>query len=886
MNIKRITALVLIVSLCLLSLPAFSAGSTYESDRNLAYYEILSKLGILPEFVAEKNPGDTITRGEFSYLTAAGFSYPVSSSERHFADVDYSKEYAGAVMSLYSAGIVNGDAKGNFYPEDKLTVADASVIITRALGYTVMADSLGGYPTGYQLAANKTGLFNGVNQTEYLSVSDAVRLVFNALTADRMEKDYSGKEAYEVLDNSSELYNTYGLKYTSGVVEKNEITALDSPLGYKTPSVQIDGVKYNDSGYLAQELLGYHADVLYSEEDNGRKNIFLIYASDENNTLRIDAEDIYQAEGSGIKYDVNGRSKSLDIDFNIAVIYNNIAAPSINGLDFIPEYGDILLVDNNGDNNYDVVFVNSYETYVAYGVTEDSIIDVNDEIIDLSIYEEENIAVYKNGTAVELDSIAPYDVVSVCRSIKNEAVVIHVSQSQVTGVLNELADEECVIGETAYSLSPAMIKAVNDKKYVLPAPGEEVLAYIDIKGNIIHFREALYNGMAYGYVMGLSEASGFDETVLRVINHLGNVDDLTIKEKVLVNQTYKYEPGDVIPYLKDGDNVKHQLIKYKKSGSNILEEICFEESGDIFDEKRLVLAADYTQAKKYWRPSGRSFDGLTPVTDETIFFSVPTSDGDKRYADKYDVSNYTVLQNDVSYGYKAYDAREAGVVSVILLEGGKSTSFDPETTISVISDVKKTLNANEEEVLSVQYMLGGTMRQALTDYTLSYGPTPRTGNTVSWFGTPDVEAVSLYNTSDGIGEGDVVFISLSAEGTISGIYKITDASKAPDMMDGYKNPSAESYKSYQVTYGKMIELNNTIYTILPEGRSDEEKVVPFSSHYTATRYTYVDLNERDVKAVKVTVDYLKRCVNNDDYRILTRSGNAAVLDCVIYKLKK
>ena len=106
------------------------------------------------------------------------------------------------------------------------------------------------------------------------------------------------------------------------------------------------------------------------------------------------------------------------------------------------------------------------------------------------------------------------------------------------------------------------------------------------------------------------------------------------------------------------------------------------------------------------------------------------------------------------------------------------------------------------------------------------------------------------------------------------------------MMDGYRNPTAESYKAYQMTYGRVMELNNTIYTVLPEGRADETNVIPFSAHYTATRYTYVDLNERDVKAVKVTVDYLKRCVNNDDYRVLVRSGNAAVLDCVIYKLKK
>lgn len=886
MNIKRIIALVLVASLCLLSNIAFADSRTFESDKNLVYYEILSKLEILPEFIAEKEPSDNITRGEFGYLAAAAFGYPLDGTERCFADMDYSKEYAGAVVSLYSAGIVNGNAGGSFYPDNDITVADAAAIMIRTLGYSVMADSMGGYPAGYIAAANKTGLFYGLSLGEYMTVSDAVRLVFNAMTVDRMEKSYSGEESYSVEEDSNELYNRYGLKYAYGVVEKNKITSLDSPAGFGTLAVQIDGVKYNDSEGLAQALLGYHADILYFEEANGRKNIFLAYAGGENSTLRIDAEELYFDGSGNLKYDVNGRSKNLDIDFNIAVIYNNIAAPTINSFDFIPAYGDILLVDNTGDNNYDAVFVNSYETYVVYAVTEDSVTDINDAVIDLSVYEEENITVYKDNAEIELEEIVPYSVISVCPSANKEAVVIHVSENQCSGTFTSFAEDECTIGGTDYNLSPLLEKAIADKTVVLPDMGTEVLAYIDIKGNIVHFKDALFAGMAYGYVMGIRTENGFDGTLLRVINHLGNVDDLTIEDDVWVDQTEYKSADDIIQYFTDGTKTIHQLIKYKKNGKNMLKEVCFESTGDIKDEKRLVLAADYTSAKKYWRPSGRSFDGLTPVTDDTIFFSVPTSDSDKLNPDKYDVANYSVLQNDVAYGFKAYDAREAGVVSAILLEGGKSSSFDPETTISTISDVRKSVNADGEEVLTVQYMFGGTMRQAVTDYEITYGPAPRNSIPVSWFGTPGTPAASLYNTPDGIGEGDVVFISLSAEGTIQGIYKISDASKAPDMMDGYRNPTAESYKSYQMTYGRVMELNNTIYTVLPEGRADESNVIPFSSHYTATRYTYVDLNERDVKAVKVTVDYLKRCVNNDDYRVLVRSGNAAVLDCVIYKLKK
>ena len=886
-TIKRITALMLAVSIFLL-MPVYAAENSYENDDNFVYFEILNKLEIMPKFISDKNPDEAITKGEFSYLVAAGFGYSVSSAERYFEDIDYSKDYAGAVMSLYQSGIVKGASDKMFNPEKVVTTAEAATMIMRALGYEPMAEEAGGYPSGYLAAASKAGIFNGVSQADNnLTISAAVRLVFNSLTVDRMErKSYSEEATYVIKDDSSELYNRYGLKYAEGVVEKNNVTSLDSKEGTNSAYVVIDGEEYSDIGYMAQNLLGYHADVLY-EEDNGKRTIFLIYASDDNNTIKIDSDDVYDIKNDYLLYGVDNKEKKAKVEFNAAIIYNGVSAPTINAMEFVPDYGDVLLVDNNGDGVYDVVFVNSYENYVVNLATEDAIVDINNEIIDLSDYDEENVFIIRNGQQEEISDLAPYDVISVCRSIDDEMITIYVASEQITGIFESASDDEYVIGEKAYTISPELAENISEGAVPKPELGEELVAYLDIKGNIAHFKEALFNGMKYGYVMGLNEGrAGFEDTMLRVINHLGEVEDLILEDAVLVNQGSKYEIENLLPLLKDGTSVKHQLVKYKTKGKGELEEISFEETGDIADEKRLVLSADYTGAKKYWRPSGRCFDGLSPVTADTVFFSVPTDNADKKNADKYAVANCTILQNDQPYEFKAYDAGEAGVVSVILLEGGKTSSFDPESTICVISDVSTSLNEKEEVVLSISYMLAGTMKSALTESEVTYGPTPRVSETVSWLGTPDVEASSLIGTEDGIGDGDVVFFNFNSEGKIDGIYKIADASKAPDMYDGLTNPTALSYKAFQLTYGKMLAINNTIYTILPEGKTDESLAVPFSSHYTGTRYTYVDLNERNVTPVKVTVDYLNRCSNNDDYRVLTRSGNAAVLDCVIYKLKK
>ena len=311
-TLQRIFAVIIMTALCF-SLPVSAGDASYDGDKNFAYYEILAKLGVLTEFIAEKDADAAITRGEFSYLLAGGFSYPVTSAQRYFSDVDSSREYAGAVMSLYEAGIVTGASDAEFHPDADISLADATVMTIRALGYAPMANQSGGYPGGYQITAMKVGVLNGVTQNHSrLSVSDAVRLVFNALTADRMELVYyGGEETYAVKEGSSVLSQIYRLHYARGVVEKNAITSLDTPDGYDLSYVQVGGVKYADPDYLGQSLLGYHADVLYRQHDDGTREIFLIYASSENNTLRIDAEDIVGHTTETLTYEVEEKERKV-----------------------------------------------------------------------------------------------------------------------------------------------------------------------------------------------------------------------------------------------------------------------------------------------------------------------------------------------------------------------------------------------------------------------------------------------------------------------------------------------------------------------------------------------------------------------------------------------
>jgi len=919
---NKITRIIAVVLAMLLSLQLLVVAddTAYESDKNYTYFKVFSKLEILPTAIAEKDPSLAITRGEFAYLAAGAFGLPSTNSNRYYSDVDYAKEYAGSIMSLHDAGIVSGNANGSFYPEAAITPTDAAVILTRLLGYETMAKQYGGYESGYLVAANEIGLFKGVaSDGTTLSVSDAVRLVFNSLTADRMEDhSYNGITRFEITEDSSRLLKTYGLKYTSGVVEKNAYTSLSATEGFAREYISVDGVTYYDPDGLAQNLLGYHADILYEEDDDGTLSIFLIYASKKNNVVRFDADDVFKTDGQTIYFDAQGEDRSADVKFNASIIYNEVADLTSNGLDFIPEYGEITLIDNNGDHEYDVVFVSAYQTLVVFGVDDDSIRDADGNVVDFSTVEDDRRVVYKNGKEIEITQIAAKDVASICFSKSGDSVTIYVSEDKVRGVLKQYFDDEYTIDESEYIVTSACMKDIAEGRIKQPKAGAEVVAYLDFKGNIAYFEEEKFGGYYYGYVMAIDEAAdgALTDKLLRVMNHNGEVDDLVLEPAVTVDlNPAKVSVTNLISnYLKSGDELIHQLVKYKKNHKNQLTDINFakttEQTNDEMLELSYILNMTYSGPDGYyqqdangrptstknpgvddravnvvppaqsaeaycWRPSGRCFDGYAPVNEDTVFFMVPYAEAEITDPTRYKVSNYTLLANDQKYNnLYIYDKGEAGVVNVVLVAGSASGTINPNQAVAVISDIKTTLDADGTEVLSISYMHGGSIKSGVTRTEVNY-------SIDDYYGLEPIDAAALTDAT-GIGIGDVVYVETDTDGKINNIYRITDASNVADMTAGVTNPSSATYKSARTFYGKMLDIKGTTYEITDEAGTITE---PVSAHYTGTRYTYVDLTAKKVTPVKVTVDYLNRCSNNDNYRLLLKMMNAAVLDCVIYKVQ-
>jgi hypothetical protein len=99
------------------------------------YVSTLAARGILGGFPdGTFHPNDNITRAQFAAIAVKALNVPANSSVSSFNDVPAKYWAAPAIGAVSSAGLVTGFPDSTFKPEDKLTRAQALVILAKALG--------------------------------------------------------------------------------------------------------------------------------------------------------------------------------------------------------------------------------------------------------------------------------------------------------------------------------------------------------------------------------------------------------------------------------------------------------------------------------------------------------------------------------------------------------------------------------------------------------------------------------------------------------------------------------------------------------------------------------------------------------------------------------
>lgn len=149
--------------------------------------DYLYKKGIISEAADGRfRPNDSVTRAEFVKMLVGALRITDKSAQVKLSDVSQSDWYYEYVSSAVSYGLVLGDEKGNFRPNDKITRQDICVIISRAmdkLGYG-KADAgqlfyddaqISAYAKDAVYRMRTHGIVNGTGDGGFAPLSDATR---------------------------------------------------------------------------------------------------------------------------------------------------------------------------------------------------------------------------------------------------------------------------------------------------------------------------------------------------------------------------------------------------------------------------------------------------------------------------------------------------------------------------------------------------------------------------------------------------------------------------------------------------------------------------------------------------------------------------------------
>ena len=205
-NLKRALSLLLSSTLVLGMLVMGGSAAGYKdvdaSNDHREAIEVLQAVGIMTgDENGNFNPDGSITRNEMAVIMAhlLNLDYDYYRGTNPFTDVP---EWAAPYVAACAAeGVVAGIGNGQYGGNQKVTAAQASLMIMKALGYFQNAEDFG---SDWQVAtirqASYINLFDRINATaeSALTRAQVAQLVLNGLTSDMV--DFTGDKGIQIGD--------------------------------------------------------------------------------------------------------------------------------------------------------------------------------------------------------------------------------------------------------------------------------------------------------------------------------------------------------------------------------------------------------------------------------------------------------------------------------------------------------------------------------------------------------------------------------------------------------------------------------------------------------------------------------------------------------------
>ena len=801
-------------------IPSDVAGTRYEEP-----IQVLSALNIM---IGDENgafrPDDTIIRSEVTKMAicALGLEDAAEASKgtSKFPDVSSSHWANGYINLATDMGIIIGDDKGKFRPNDTITYAEAMTIMVRALGFEPKAQEKGGFPSGYILTASENGLTDKVqgSSAKPISRGNVAYLTMNALEAKMMEQiSFGPNPEYGIVDKTL-LEDRLGVTKHEGQVVAIPNSGILGESKLVDGQVQI-GDEIYETEYNMNNLLGFNVTYYVRDEGKGSEAIILAMpTAGKNKTLEVNAdlfETVKNQNGKKVieyfESETTSKTKTAEISEKAKLVYNGKHAEfSDDLLNISDKSGKINLLDTDKDGVYDIVYVTVYNNMVVDTVSANGKITDKYDAPTIQLNEDVEYTIERGLDRIKVSDLKEYDVLSVSQSLDKKLYTIIVTNETVEGKVTATDDDGYVIGGKTYKVAKNYKEAISI--------GLEGKFYLDMDGKIAAVDTTARLSSNYAY---LTKAYQTEDGIVKFKLFTKEGKEITIEaaDKIRHNNAGGKKATEVLKALK-GDNaeVSNQLITYSVNSDGKLSQINTAKDNSQTGKVDLSnFTLNYVLNDAVYNETQKKLGNIR-VNDKTIIFNIPEDSTD---SSDYTIATLDMFEDEESYDVLVYDRTEDFTAKAIVVTNANFKT-NADSPIAVVKSVSTGTNSDEEITDVLRALVDGKEQTIFAD------------------------SQGILKKADGktLAEGDIIQYKTNAEGEIVSIRVLMSIS------DKRTEKTEKPAENLEIVYGKVTKkFSSSINVTVNDGDTlnftlgEDVKVYSVDTTVSKNKVTLAEIND-------------------------------------------
>ena len=580
--LKILIATVLSIALVLPTVPVVFASDSVNSTEISNELKLLEKIGVINADDMAKPWDAEMTRAEFAMVMIKLYGKDIVAYSLHntnyFSDVSPEYEEAGYINAAYSLGLMNGTEDGKFLPKKAVDGESAVISAAIILGYgKLLEDSEDKFISAQKiLSTNKGGRKIIFNRDTVLTRGQVYEMVEHIMEGPTLkvtgmtDNNETFETGYTVL---SEYHNVYD---GVGVVTANSLTSVTSQAGNTgNEQVKIGGKTFNDTYNLAYDLLGYNVKFWYQEDDTTAEGTIVFAEKYNNETIELNQDNIINCTSMQYTYtDEKDKVKKESIK-GADIIYNGVAIDS--GINFVPKNGNVSIIDNDGDSNYDVVIISDFTEVIFSNYSKDSEMIYGMYGKNVSHKDAKTLLCIEEdtGKTVSLGALVKGTILVVYKSSDGKIITVRVVTDSLDGEVISLnsTDNTITVEGEEYKYSKTLQDLIAGGKVQPIEIGGTYKFYFNQIGEIANYERKtdIYTAYENAYLMAAGMGQGVDPALSIKVKTQYNMDRVyKAASRVKVDGTVYSKHSDVYTLLcKNGEwgadtgSTVPQLIRIK-----------------------------------------------------------------------------------------------------------------------------------------------------------------------------------------------------------------------------------------------------------------------------------------------------------------------------------